>query len=76
MLKTAEFPTKFIVSPAKAKQALFNPPTNSVDVPPSVLLREQEEKQASNKGSRKRTDTRLPGCPGENRTQATAATPN
>lgn len=68
MLKTAEFPTKFIVSPPKHSSnvedmphlSLFNPVPNEIvpdRLPPSVILRGQEEekhKQASQKGSRKR----------------------
>ena len=78
MLKTAEFPTKFIVSPKRrpsdvvqdyssksqlprfALKPLVNemPADNTAShLPPSVLLREQEQaqhKQASQKEARKR----------------------
>ena len=52
MLKTAEFATRFIISPKKLQQ------DTSHILPPSVILREQEEikiMQASQKSTRKRT---------------------
>ena len=67
MLKTAEFPARFILSPSKKNENLdpkistsFVHDKMQMIVPPSVLLREQEEKKitmlASQKSSRKRNN--------------------
>ena len=68
MLKTAEFPSRFILSPSKIIgedpvshiATIFVQEQSLNVVPPSVLLREQEEKKytmlASQKISRKRNN--------------------